>query len=102
MAVGEYISVSSQRDSEQADIEKERVEQAKGACLATLHPWVLRHTILQGSACVWNGRNADRDICRQPTANDVARPSYAACDRPRRCVRSWPLHGLCWTTLSDA
>ncbi len=31
MAVGEYISVSSQRDSEQADIEKERVEQAKGA-----------------------------------------------------------------------
>ena len=31
MAVGEYISVSSQRDSEQADIDKERVEQAKGA-----------------------------------------------------------------------
>lgn len=31
MAVGEYISVSSQKDSEQADIEKERMEQAKGA-----------------------------------------------------------------------
>ena len=31
MAVGEYISVSSQKDSEMADIEKERVEQAKGA-----------------------------------------------------------------------
>lgn len=30
MAVGEYISVSSQRDAEQADIEKERQEQAKG------------------------------------------------------------------------
>ena len=34
MAVGEYISVSSQRDSEMADVEKERVEQAKGAPLA--------------------------------------------------------------------
>ncbi len=30
MACGEYISVSSQRDSEQADIEKERIEQAAG------------------------------------------------------------------------
>eukprot|EP00887_Chlorella_sp_A99_P003062 scaffold9.g3062.t1 len=30
MAVGEYISVSSQRDAEHADIEKERVEQLKG------------------------------------------------------------------------
>lgn len=30
MAVGEYISVSSQRDAEKADIEKEREEQLKG------------------------------------------------------------------------
>jgi VIT family len=30
MAVGEYISVASQRDAEEADIEKERREQAKG------------------------------------------------------------------------
>lgn len=30
MAVGEYISVSSQRDAEQADIERERQEQLKG------------------------------------------------------------------------
>jgi len=30
MAVGEYISVSSQRDAEMADIAKERAEQAKG------------------------------------------------------------------------
>lgn len=30
MAVGEYISVSSQRDSEMADIETERMEQEKG------------------------------------------------------------------------
>ncbi|KAK9845523.1 hypothetical protein WJX81_008565 [Elliptochloris bilobata] len=30
MAVGEYISVSSQRDAEEADVEKERLEQAKG------------------------------------------------------------------------
>ena len=29
-AVGEYISVASQRDTEQADIEKERQQQAKG------------------------------------------------------------------------
>lgn len=27
---GEYISVSSQKDAEEADIEKERAEQAKG------------------------------------------------------------------------
>lgn len=30
MGAGEYISVSSQRDTEAADVEKERVEQAKG------------------------------------------------------------------------
>eukprot|EP00887_Chlorella_sp_A99_P000244 scaffold13.g244.t1 len=30
MAVGEYISVSSQRDAEAADIEQERLEQLKG------------------------------------------------------------------------
>lgn len=30
MAVGEYISVSSQRDAEEADVEKERLEQLKG------------------------------------------------------------------------
>lgn len=31
MAVGEYISVSSQRDAEAADVEQERLEQLKGA-----------------------------------------------------------------------
>lgn len=31
MAVGEFISVSSQRDAERADIQRERDEQAKGA-----------------------------------------------------------------------
>ena len=30
MAAGEYISVASQRDTEAADVEKERQEQAKG------------------------------------------------------------------------
>ena len=30
MAVGEYISVSRQRDSEAADVETERLEQARG------------------------------------------------------------------------
>lgn len=29
-AAGEYISVSSQKDAEEADIEKERLEQLKG------------------------------------------------------------------------
>ena len=37
MAVGEFISVSSQKDSEMADIEKERVEQAKGASCVSVH-----------------------------------------------------------------
>ena len=31
MAVGEFISVSSQRDAEKADIQREVAEQAKGA-----------------------------------------------------------------------
>ena len=30
MAAGEYISVSSQRDTEQADVQKERDQQEKG------------------------------------------------------------------------
>lgn len=30
MAVGEFISVSSQRDAEEADVQREREEQAKG------------------------------------------------------------------------
>jgi VIT1/CCC1 family predicted Fe2+/Mn2+ transporter len=30
MAAGEYISVASQKDAEEADIEKERAEQQKG------------------------------------------------------------------------
>jgi hypothetical protein len=30
LCAGEYISVSSQRDAEQADIEQERLEQLKG------------------------------------------------------------------------
>lgn len=30
MAAGEFISVASQKDAEEADIEKERAEQAKG------------------------------------------------------------------------
>ena len=33
MAVGEFISVSSQRDAEKADIQREVAEQAKGALL---------------------------------------------------------------------
>ena len=56
MAVGEFISVSSQRDSEQADIEKERVEQSKGAPDESTHIWqtgrywysFLRYTALIG------------------------------------------------------
>ncbi len=37
MAVGEYVSVSAQRDSEQADIELEKRELATGAPEAELN-----------------------------------------------------------------
>ena len=37
MAAGEYISVSSQRDTEAADVEKEREQQEKGPEVR-LHP----------------------------------------------------------------
>lgn len=36
MAVGEFISVSSQRDAEAADVQRERDEQAKGELLILL------------------------------------------------------------------
>jgi VIT1/CCC1 family predicted Fe2+/Mn2+ transporter len=40
MAVGEFISVSSQRDSEEADVDKERQEQLKGP---EARRWAARH-----------------------------------------------------------
>lgn len=65
MAVGEYISVSSQRDSEMADVEKERVEQAKGAP-KFLHPYAPPSNILCSAhmSMVWIGRTRIRtNIC---------------------------------------
>jgi VIT1/CCC1 family predicted Fe2+/Mn2+ transporter len=35
MAVGEFISVSSQKDAELADVQRERDEQAKGTCFSS-------------------------------------------------------------------
>jgi len=42
MAVGEVIRVSSQRDSEQAAIDKERVEQAKGVRPLASHAIIMQ------------------------------------------------------------
>lgn len=57
--MGEYISVSSQRDAERADIEQERLEQLKGPAAqvgswrAQHHPSLPRHlrwrTAIQGA-----------------------------------------------------
>ena len=45
MAVGEFISVSSQRDAEAADVQRERDEQAKGKL-----PILLRAI---SGRCIW-------------------------------------------------
>jgi len=45
MAMGEFISVSSKRDSEQADIDKERVEQANGLRPSPAWCYVTNHHV---------------------------------------------------------
>lgn len=69
MAVGEYISVASQRDTELADIEKEREQQAKG-------PRAQAHE-LEELTQIYVGRGLDYDLARkvaeQLTAKDVIR-----------------------------
>jgi len=50
MAAGEYISVASQKDAEEADVEKERAEQQKGpsARLREFEELVGKHGISPG------------------------------------------------------
>ncbi|KAK9828808.1 hypothetical protein WJX72_002170 [[Myrmecia] bisecta] len=57
MACGEYISVSSQRDAEEADVEKERKEQAKGP-QARLHE-------LEELAQIYENRGLSPGLARQ-------------------------------------
>jgi VIT1/CCC1 family predicted Fe2+/Mn2+ transporter len=69
MAVGEYISVSSQRDAEEADVEKERQEQAKGP--------EARARELEELAGIYMARGLSetlaREVARELTAKDVIR-----------------------------
>ena len=69
MAVGEYISVSSQRDSEEADVEKERREQEKG-------PAARAHELAE-LAEIYEERGLTKDlalaVAKQLTERDVIR-----------------------------
>ncbi|GAX80475.1 hypothetical protein CEUSTIGMA_g7914.t1 [Chlamydomonas eustigma] len=67
MAAGEYISVSSQKDCEEADIQKEREIQAQG-------PEARAHE-LEELACIYENRGLDpilaRKVAEELTAHDV-------------------------------
>ncbi|KAG2436324.1 hypothetical protein HXX76_006634 [Chlamydomonas incerta] len=69
MAVGEYISVASQRDTEMADVEKERQQQAKGPAA--------RARELAELAEIYVGRGLTPELARQVaeqlTEKDVIR-----------------------------
>jgi VIT1/CCC1 family predicted Fe2+/Mn2+ transporter len=69
MAAGEYVSVSSQRDCEEADIQKERDMQALG-------PEARQHE-LEELALIWERRGLDKDlamtVAEELTAHDVIR-----------------------------
>ena len=69
MAVGEYVSVSSQRDIEQAEIAKERAEQAKG-------PEARAKELLELTQIYFErglSRNLARQVAEQLTEVDVIR-----------------------------
>ena len=57
MAAGEYISVASQRDTEAADVEKERQEQQKGPAA--------RARELDELVQIYIERGLDYDLARQ-------------------------------------
>ncbi|KIZ03149.1 Fe(2+)/(Mn2+) transporter pcl1 [Monoraphidium neglectum] len=69
MACGEYISVSSQKDAEEADIEKERAEQAKGERA--------QQTELEELTAIYRSRGLSAPLARQVavelTEKDVIR-----------------------------
>ena len=58
MAAGEYVSVSSQRDAEQADISREREELAADPAFeqAELTDIYVRRELDQGRCCIWTIR----------------------------------------------
>lgn len=63
MAAGEYISVSSQRDTEAADIQKEREEQAKGPAA--------RARELDELVQIYMERGLDYELARQVCSGHV-------------------------------
>ncbi|KAG2486703.1 hypothetical protein HYH03_014632 [Edaphochlamys debaryana] len=65
MACGEYISVASQRDTEQADIEKERQQQQKGPAARAVE--------LQELADIYVARGLTRELARQDVIRAHAR-----------------------------
>lgn len=69
MACGEYISVASQKDAEEADIEKERLEQAKGERA--------RETELEELTAIYKQRGLSdilaRQVAKELTEKDVIR-----------------------------
>jgi vacuolar iron transporter family protein len=69
MGTGEYISVSQQRDTERADVEKERQAQNAG-------PEVWAHELLELQQ-IWQGRGLSEDLAQQVaqqlTAHDAVR-----------------------------
>ena len=59
MAAGEYISVSSQKDTEEADVEKERAQLEKGP-----------EAELEELAQIYVGRGLDYDLAKQVSLID--------------------------------
>jgi hypothetical protein len=70
VALGEYVSVSSQRDAEEADIEKERQMQAKG-------PAARAHELKELTQIYINRCGRD---CRRPAARQDRTVGQAACN----------------------
>ena len=77
MAVGEFISVSSQRDSEEADVEKERVEQAKGAHRALQHVLPVRPGVTSATLIVHCNQKSILDTPTRSTSR-VRMPNAAS------------------------
>lgn len=69
MACGEYISVASQKDAEEADIEKERAEQLKGPEAQARELEELMHIYIQRGL----SPTLARQVAEELTAGDVVR-----------------------------
>ena len=84
MASGEYVSVSSQRDSEVADIEREKRE--------LLTQPALEFEELKG---IYVRRGLTEELARQVAERLMAVDRWA-----RTCVTSWDLRATCWHARS--